>query len=425
MDQKPRLLMLCQTLPYPPDGGVHIRTFNIMRLLAREYDITALCFYRSAERSTAERVVQSVEGLKPFASVEAFPIPQEQSRIRFLADHLISVLTRRAYTVRAYESRAFRKRLADLLRKQRFSLVHVDSLDLSTYLPMLAGLPTACVHHNVESALLRRRAQTTPGPAGLYIGLQARLTEAEERRWCAAIPLNVAVSEIDREALQAVAPGARIIVVPNGVDTRAFTADDRPGKGIVFVGSHSWQPNRDAMEYFCVSVLPLLRAAGLDEPVTWIGRASQPVRQDYEKKYGIQLTGYVDDIRPLVQAAACYIAPLRAGGGTRLKILDAWAMGKAVVSTAVGCEGLDARDSDNILIRDTADGFADAIRNVLRDKALRALLGAGARRTAEKKYDWEVIGRPMLDRYRELRASGVQWNSTASENRASVVASET
>jgi glycosyltransferase involved in cell wall biosynthesis len=162
----------------------------------------------------------------------------------------------------------------------------------------------------------------------------------------------------------------------------------------------------------------------MDEPVTWIGRAPQPVRRDYEKKYGIQLTGYVDDIRPLVQAAACYIAPLRAGGGTRLKILDAWAMGKAVVSTAVGCEGLDARDCDNILIRDTADGFADAIRNVLGDKALRARLGVGARRTAEKKYDWEVIGRPMLDRYRELHASGAQWYPTPSAIRASTLASE-
>jgi glycosyltransferase involved in cell wall biosynthesis len=404
---------------------VHIRTYNIMRLLAREYDITALCFYRAAERASAEKVRESVAGLEPLASVEAFPIPQEHSRIRLLVDHLLSVLTRRAYTVRAYESRDYRARLAELLRAERFSLIHVDSLDLSTYLPMLAGVPTVCVHHNVESALLRRRAQTTPPPAGTYIGLQSRLTEAEERRWCPAIPLNVVVSEIDRQTLQQIAPEARFTVVPNGVDTRAFTPGDGPGKGIVFVGSHSWQPNRDAMDYFCKNVLPLLRAAGVDESVTWIGRASPGVRKDYETEYGIQLTGYVDDIRPLVRAAACYIAPLRAGGGTRLKILDAWAMGKAVVSTAVGCEGLDARDGDNILVRDTASGFADAIRDILSDKALRARLSDGARRTAEQKYDWEVIGRQMLDSYRELHGSSAKFSPALANRNARPGASET
>jgi glycosyltransferase involved in cell wall biosynthesis len=383
-----------------------------------------LCFYRVTERSSAQQVRESVEGLKPFASVEAFPIPQEHSFSRLLVDHLLSVATRRAYTVRAYESRDFRARLASLLRSHRFSLVHVDSLDLSAYLPMLTGLPTVCVHHNVESALLGRRAQTSAAPARWYMNLQARLTQKEERRWCAAIPLNVAVSQLDREMLEKIAPGARFIVVPNGVDTHTFTAGDGPGKGIVFVGGHSWQPNRDAMDYFCLEVLPLLRAAGTDEPVTWIGRASEAVRKDYEKKYGIQLTGYVDDIRPLVRAAACYIAPLRAGGGTRLKILDAWAMGKAVVSTAVGCEGLDARDGDNILIRNDAQGFADAVRSVLSDRALRSRLSVSARRTAENKYDWEVIGRQMLKSYRELHASSAQLKPAHFGNAARATAAE-
>lgn len=409
-NRKPRLLMLCQTLPYPPDGGVHIRTYNVMRLLAREYDITALCFYRAAERSTKEKVVESLGGLRPLAAVEAFPIPQEHSRWRLLADHSKSVLSGRAYTVQAYESREFRARLAELLSSQTFSLVHMDSLDLSAYLPMMTDvhLPIACVHHNVESALLRRRSQTTPGLAGRYIGLQARLTEAEERRWCPEIPLNVTVSDTDRGILEKIAPGGRFVVVPNGVDTSAFQCSGGPKQGIVFVGSQSWQPNRDAMDYFCVHVLPLLRAAGVDDSVTWVGRASDAVRREYEHKYGIRLTGYVDDIRPLVAASACYIAPLRAGGGTRLKILDAWAMGKAVVSTAVGCEGLDARDGENILVRDTSESFADAVKLVLTDRILAERLGAGARRTAETQYDWEVIGKPMLAHYRELCASSLK-----------------
>jgi len=277
---------------------------------------------------------------------------------------------------------------------------------LAGYLPLLAGLSVVCVHHNVESALLRRRAATTRGLAGRYIALQARLTEIEERRWCPAVSLNIAVSDADRHAFQRIAPTARLVVIPNGVDTQTFQYIDASEEGIIFVGGYSWQPNRDAMEHFCSEVLPRLRARGIRANVTWVGRVPDAVQREYAKSYGLHLTGYLNDIRPVVQRAACYVVPLRAGGGTRLKILDAWAMGKAVVSTTVGCEGLDAHDGENILVRDTPEDFADAVEAVLIDGELRRRLGAAARRTAEVQYDWEVIGDQMLPYYRNLSASG-------------------
>ncbi|MDQ6770242.1 MAG: glycosyltransferase family 4 protein [Gemmatimonadota bacterium] len=281
----------------------------------------------------------------------------------------------------------------------------MDSLDLARYLPMLAGKPIVCVHHNVESALLRRRAATTRGLARRYIMLQARLTEMEERRWCPAMSLNIAVSDVDRDVFKEIAPSARFVVVPNGVDTQTFQPTDTPVEGIVFVGGYTWQPNRDAMEHFCLEVLPRLRARGINAPVTWVGRAPDAVKLEYADRYGVHLTGYLEDIRPAVQRAACYVAPLRAGGGTRLKILDAWAMGKAVVSTAVGCEGLEARDGENILVRNSAEAFAAGVEAVLADDELRRRLGAEARRTAEERYDWEVIGDQMLPHYRNLCAT--------------------
>jgi polysaccharide biosynthesis protein PslH len=399
---RPRLLFLCQALPYPPDGGVHIRSYNVLRLLAREFDMTALCFFRASERVSPDAVREGVEGLQHLARVEAFPIPQEHSTTRLMADHVRSLVTRRAYTVQAYESPEFRTRLEESIGGHEFELVHMDSMDLAGYLPLLTGLPVVCVHHNVESALLRRRAAATGGLKGAYIAFQARLTEAEERRWCPLIQLNVTVSEEDCRILKRIAPTARFIIVPNGVDTQTFQPRTLPEEGIVFVGGYSWQPNQDAMKYFCSEVLPQLRARGCNVPVTWVGRADNSVKHEYAERYRVHLTGYVDDIRPIVQRAACYVAPLRVGGGTRLKILDAWAMGKAVVSTSVGCEGLDARDGQNILIRDTTEGFADAVQTVLTDKRLRQALGSEARRTVENSYDWEVIGRPMLDHYRRL-----------------------
>jgi glycosyltransferase involved in cell wall biosynthesis len=401
-DSRPRLLFLCQTLPYPPDGGVHIRSYNVLRLLAREFNVTALCFFRAMEGVSRDAIRESVEGLRHLAQVEAFSIPQEHSTARLIADHARSLLTRRAYTVQAYNSSEFRRRLGEWIGAQQFELVHMDSMDLAGYLPMLTGLPVVCVHHNVESALLRRRAAATRGLAGTYIALQARFTEAEERRWCPLIRLNVTVSEEDCRILKGIAPAARFIIVPNGVDTQTFQPRETPEEGIVFVGGHSWQPNQDAMNYFCSEVLPRLRARGCSVPVTWVGRANNAVKREYAERYRVHLTGYVDDIRAIVHRAACYVAPLRVGGGTRLKILDAWAMGKAVVSTSIGCEGLEARDGQNILIRDTAEGFAQAVQTVLTDSGLRQRLGSEARRTVESTYDWEVIGRPMLEQYRHV-----------------------
>jgi glycosyltransferase involved in cell wall biosynthesis len=156
------------------------------------------------------------------------------------------------------------------------------------------------------------------------------------------------------------------------------------------------------MQFFCAEVLPHIRAAGADAPVTWVGQAPDQIRDELSARHGVTLTGYVDDVQPYVQGAACYIVPLRIGGGTRLKILDAWAMGKAIVSTTIGCEGLDAIDGENILIRDEPEAFATAVKDVLEDSNLRKHLERGARKTAESTYDWDTIFQKMIAEYKNL-----------------------
>lgn len=400
--QRPKLLFLCQTLPYPPDGGVKIRTYNVLRLLSETFEVTALCFYRTASCRTSESVQASIKGLRDLAAVEAFPIPQEHSRPRLFWDHLRSVASGRVYTKFVYESEAFRSSLLHLLGRTRFDAVHVDSLDLSAYLPLFVELPVVCTHHNVESALLRRRAEAEESPLRkVYMLNQARMMAREEERWCDRVALNATVSDADRATLQQRIPGGRFTVVPNGVNTDQFKPHAGREEGIVFVGGTTWFPNKDGLEFFSAEILPLLCRAGQTPPVRWVGRASdEEIRASATR--GIEMTGYVDDIRPYVHNAACFVVPLRVGGGTRLKILDAWAMGKAVVSTSVGCEGLDARDGENILIRDTPQGFADAVSEVLADKNLRERLGSAARDTAVHTYSWEVIGKNMVGEYMAL-----------------------
>lgn len=344
--------------------------------------------------------------MSDFAAVEAFRIPQETSRARFLADHIRSLIRRRVYTRWTYDSAAFRKRLTALLALRHFDAVHVDSLDLSAYLDAF-DVPTGVAHHNIESQLLARRAEGTPGLKGKYLRLQSKLMEQEERQWAPRAWINMVVSHEDASTLVSLAPDARCVVIPNGVDTHSFVPSDTPTKplSIVFVGGWTWFPNRDGMAFFARDILPEVRRRHANVDVTWVGRAPERVRSEYAAQ-GIHLTGYVDDIRPYVDSAACVIVPLRVGGGTRLKILDAWALGKAVVSTTQGAEGLERVHGENILLADDPKTFAAAVCRVMEDEKLRSDLSKAGRHTVEAIYDWGIIGRKLVGVYQEaLRES--------------------
>jgi polysaccharide biosynthesis protein PslH len=410
MSARPRLLFLCHTLPYPLDSGLAIRSYHVLRLLARAFDTTALCL---APRKGGEDVPARVASLRQIADVEAFPVPQEHSVWRLAWDHVRSIARARVYTAFAHDCAALAARLAHLRRTQHFDLIHVDSIKLSRYLPRLLrdGARLICNHHNVESVLLERRAGVERIPwRRAYLRYQARLMASEERRWAPRCALNILVSEADRVALERIAPGARCAVVPNGVDIETFrpsppsppSPDGDEGGGLVFVGESTWAPNRDGWQYFCEEILPHIRAAGVTGPIRWVGRASDALRREYRDRYAVELTGYVTDIRPYVRDAACYVVPLRVGGGTRLKILDAWAMGKAVVSTSVGCEGLAVEDDRNILVRDHPAAFAQAVSAVLHDATLRRRLGAEGRRTVERLYSWNRVGESLVSLYASL-----------------------
>lgn len=393
---RPRLLLLAQTLPFPPDGGVHIRIFNVLKLLALEYDVTLLCFTRRAEREAEESVAAGIAGLRQYAKVQAFPIPQEYSRIRLLWDHFRSLITGKAYVWYAYQSAPFARAVDEALNAESYDLVQLDSLDLASYLPAFTTYPVVCVHHNVESALLVQRARKEPNRLKRwYIARQARQMAELERVWCARVALNVAVSDDDRDALQRRIPAARFATVPNGVDIETFRPAPGTDEGIVSTGGLNWFPNADALEHFCADILPRIRAEMPFASVRWVGRSNDDIAAKLWTESRVELTGHVADIRPYVHEAGCFVVPLRIGGGTRLKILDAWAMGKAIVSTTVGCSGLDAIDGHNILIRDDPAEFASAVTTILRDRELRHRIGAAGRRTVEERYSWTVIGTGM------------------------------
>ncbi|MCG6957572.1 MAG: glycosyltransferase family 4 protein [Gemmatimonadetes bacterium] len=403
---RPRLLFLSHQLPEPPDSGAAIRTHNVLRVLAQRYDVTALCFWRETSSVTAGTPAERAERLSAYGAVETFATPAAGNRFRAAWDHARSVVRGKPWVWFLYDSRQFMNRLRAFLQKERFSLVHMDSMDLVRYLPILGRVPVVCVHHNVESSLLQRRAEAeSPAVVRAYLRHQAKLLRRQEERWCPRVALNVVVSEDDQTQLGSIAPDARFVVFPNGVDVHRYAPTDGPQDGLAFIGGTTWFPNRDALEFFSSQILPNLHRQGDRPSVNWVGHTSDAEVRRFGAD-GLTLTGYVEDERPWMARAACFVVPLRVGGGTRLKILNAWSMGKAVVSTSLGCEGLEARHGENILIADGPEAFADAVRSVLHDADLRKRLESGARATAVERYSWDVIGRQMLETYESIESEG-------------------
>lgn len=401
-----RLLFLSHRLPYPPHSGAAIRTFHILRELAAGFAIEALCFDREDPALAATPLPDRLAGIAPWARCEAFPIPQQRSRARLLSDHLRSLVTGHPYTWYVHDSRPFERRVRERLAGSRYGVIHLDSFDLVRFLRFLPLERVAVTHHNVESELLHRRADQAGDPLRrAYVHLQGRLLRRAEQHWAPRVAVNLCTSPDDAALLQRIAPGARTAIVPNGVDDQYFRRPPGPRDGgLVFVGGTSWHPNRDALEWFASAILPALRAGGITAGAVWVGRITEEERQRHGQE-GLELTGYVEDVRPYLARARCFVAPIRFGGGTRLKILDAWAMQVPVVGTRAAMEGLDVREGENCLLAETPADFVAQVRRVLDDPGLQEKLGMGGRRAVEAKYSWRGIGDQVRELYREIAAA--------------------
>ena len=408
-----RILFLSQCLPFPPHSGVTKRTYHILQELQREFDVTLVAFSRRYHQPDAASLERSAAALRSELSdvMPPVPIKSDYSLLHKLRNHAWSVLSREPYIFYEYGGACFRHQLQLAVDRARPDVIHLDSLDLYRWLPSVPVVPTACTHHSIESELLRLQAdQFSNRFARSYMRHQADLVERVERSYCPRFDLNVMTSEIDAERLRALAPGASTTVIPNGVDVDFFRpgAADQvvPGR-VTFLGPTYMFPNRDAVDFFLANSWPLVRQRCPDGTFHLIGKNSADEKARFESHPGVTCNGHVPDIRPHFAESAVSVVPIRVGGGTRLKILDAWSMGKAVVSTSVGCEGLKTVDGVNILIRDNPTEFAAAVVQVLSDGDLRNRLGREARKTAEERYAWRVVGRKLVDRYDNLlRAAG-------------------
>jgi polysaccharide biosynthesis protein PslH len=389
-----RILVVATRSPYPLIEGRALRTFNLLRETARKHDV-CLCTY---VQSAAE-----VEGLRQLRSfcdeVHAVPLYMEGKASSLLADLVADLVDPAPIMALKYRTRKMTALVKAAIARFKPDVVHLDMLHLGELLPHLQGLPVVLVEHNVESALLTRRVENESSFLRRhYLGRQVSKLSAYEGTICASVDEIVAVSDVDAGIIGRMAPGTPTTVVPNGVDTEFFSPGSWPvvPSSMVYVGGLSWFPNLDAIDFFSREICPRLVKSVEDAQLTVVGQVpTQRTLDPWRGQDRVRFAGLVDDIRPIVGGAAIYVVPLRIGGGTRLKILDAMAMGKAVVSTSVGCEGLEVQDGRELLIADGAEEFAAAVLKAMRDPQLAARLGAAGRTCVERRYQWSAIAERM------------------------------
>jgi len=388
-----KILALTSRLPYPPREGHQLRSWHMLRALAKQHEVTLLSFVRDDDAPGAAGPLRDA-----VAQLEMFPIPSEQSRASLGFSLARGLLGSNPFVVEKYASTDMRRRIAELL--SHADIVHVDMLPLASLIGP-TRVPMVLNAHNVEHELLQRRIDIETRPLHrAFLRTQVARLRRFETMVCRRAARILACSETDAQQLSAIAPQTPITVVPNGVDTQAIPVSNEPPRAnrMIFVGQMSWFPNRDGVVWFLDEILPRIVRARPDAQFALVGK-NAGLHVPASLAPNVQLLGFVDDLVPVMQEAAVYIVPLRAGSGTRLKVLEAMAFGKAIVTTHIGSEGIALDDGDHAIYADSADDFAAAVVRVMDDPALAERLGRRARELAVARYDWNAITASMLPAY--------------------------
>jgi polysaccharide biosynthesis protein PslH len=387
------ILWLKTELLHPVDKGGKIRTYHMLKELKRQHRVT----YLTLDDGTAG----------PYAHEQAYEychelitIPHSTSEkfsARFYAELAQNLVSPLPYFMKKYESAAMRAAIEQRVAQGDIDVLVCDFLNPSINLP--EGLPaqlncaTLLFQHNVEAMIWQRHYEVqTQSLKKAYLKGQWEKAVAYEKAACHRFDYVAAVSEEDAEQMRRAYSVTKVSAVPTGVDTEFFRPSgevETEPHSLVFTGSMDWLPNEDAIQYFTAEILPRLKQQIPDVKLTVVGRNPFPgLIELSQRDPAIIVTGRVDDVRPYMERAAAYVIPLRIGGGTRLKVYEAMAMEKPIISTTLGAEGLPVRDGVELLLAGEAQAFADATARVLRDAALAKQIGQQAAATVRAKFGW-------------------------------------
>jgi polysaccharide biosynthesis protein PslH len=410
-----RILWASHIIPYPPKSGVHLRSYYLLREVAARHDVDLLAFIQEpwldvfypSRREGMEECARELGKL--CRSVRFLPIDNLKRPAGKLRTAAEGLLCPTSYTIRWLQSAQAHAAFAEAARRTPYSLVHFDTIGLAPFRAHFPGTPASLGHHNIESHMLSRRGENERNIAKrLYFLQEGARVRRYEARMAGEFDLHITCSEVDCARLRDVAPSAHAVAVPNGVDVEYFRAapSDSSAQSLIFVGSLNWYPNIDAVQFLLREVWPEAKARHPDLRLDIVGSAppSSVVSLAAELK-DVRVHGFVDDVRPLMNAATLYVCPIRDGGGTKLKLLDAFAMVKCVIAHPVACEGIDVSPGVNVQLADSAEAFVDAIDRLLSDTAKRFEMGRAARTLVVEKYAFSQIGRRLSDLF-EAAAKG-------------------
>lgn len=410
---------LTHAIPYPPKAGFLSRTYNLVREVARRHDVDLISFvqepwmlthFASLEEGMEDsrRALGSICRRVTFLPIDRMSLQWAKHRVALRA-----LLAGGTYTTSWLVSGQARRTIAAEVSRNKYDLVHFDTIGLASYRDLASGIPAILTHHNIESHMMSRRASNASGIAArAYYRLEARRLETFERLVASQYAAHITCSELDTERLRSIVGDSLVVTVPNGVDCDFFNPvaiADRPNS-LVFVGTMNWYPNVDAMQFFLTEIWPQLKARVPDATLDIAGsNPPEELRSLASSVSGVTIHGYVDDVRPLIDSAAVFVCPIRDGGGTKLKLLDAFAMKKCVVAHPIACEGIDVSDGRDVVLANSPEEFVDRIARLFQNNRERAEIGVAARKLVETRYAFRQVGERLSATFEDIvRRHGAQ-----------------
>lgn len=394
------ILFVSDYIPYPIISGDRVRIYNLIRRVANHHQVSLAAPVRNEEEA------RSAEELKKFClHVETAPLPRRHPLVH-LPGLVPFFLTGKPLELKFLYSRELAKSIKKIIDSTPTDLVQFEHSRMGHYreaIPDNGCCRSILSFHNVASYQFDSIYRVMrPSVAKFRAWLFSRQMKSWEPRYAQKFDRCFAVSEKDRDMMVAANSGLQVDVIPNGVDTDLYTPLDRLDQpGLLMLGLMSYAPYADSATYFCEKILPSIKEKIRSVHVFIVG-SNPPQRVRDLGGDGVFVTGRVPDVVPYYQQTSISIVPLRAGGGTRLKILESMALGRPVVSTSIGCEGLNVRHNEHLLIADQPDKFAESVVRLLQDTALYDRLADQARELVETQYGWNTIAKKMVIIYDQL-----------------------
>jgi sugar transferase (PEP-CTERM/EpsH1 system associated) len=386
-----RILVVDEEIPFPLNSGKRIRTFNLLKHLAKKHEIVFICRQHEGSDSASPKSLEA-------AGIKTIVVPhliRKKSGLPFYYALFANLFSQYPYSVSSHYSKILIDKINQLIHEKPFDLIHCEWTPYAINLMHLFPCHAVVDAHNVEADIWRRNYEVEKNTVKkTYIYFQWKKMLRFEQKVFPLFTRAIAVSAPDKSVIANWMPAEKIHVIDNGVDIEYFAPSQIPQtpNSLIFTGSMDWRPNVDCILYFLDDIWPLVLTKYPDATLTVAGRnPMQNLVDRVSNSPAVTLTGTVEDVRPYMDKASVYIVPLRIGGGSRLKILEAMSMKKPVVSTTVGAEGLDVTTDGNILLADTPRDFSAAIIRLFKDSALRNKLAENGRTLVENHYQWKIL----------------------------------